>query len=175
MGSSAADRRTPQTPLRREVAVKPRPANPFRNRRMTTNTITIPNSHVLDMARRLASVKSTNGLTAVKLHKIRKALAEEGAAIVAAFEEIDKQHALVDDAGAARVQEEGLARLSWSSTGTPAYLVDPGKADARTAALAELDAGVAAIVAPQLTESDLASITAADEAGPALDAFSAPL
>ena len=155
--------------------MNPRPANPFRNLKVPMNTITIPNGHVLDMGRRLSYVKSTNGLTSVKLHKIRKALADEGAAILAAFEEIDKLHALLDDTGAPRVQEEGLARLTWSGTGTPAYMVDPDKAEARTAALAELDAGVASIVAPQLTEADLASITIADDAGPALDAFAAPL
>jgi hypothetical protein len=134
--------------------------------------VTLTNAEVLGCRELLATVTSTNGLSSVKLHRIRQALEREGAPIAEAFREIDERHAQRGDDGAALVQKgaDG-ADLRWLRTRTPAYVPDPEKREARLAECAELDTGKVTLHVPLLNEQDLAWITASEKAGVALAAF----
>lgn len=134
--------------------------------------VTITNGEVLLYWELLADVTSTNGLSSVKLFRIRDALQREGAAVASAFEEIDRRHARQENGGTPVVirNPEGEPLL-WKRTKTPAYDTDPEKAGQRLVECAELDAGTVTIRVPLLNEQDLAWITANEQAGRALAAF----
>jgi hypothetical protein len=132
--------------------------------------VILSNGQLLNARVALRSAKSTNGLTSVKLHKIRQRLELEAAPILAAWTEIDERHALRDEDGPIVKEKDGKPLL-WALTATLAYEVDPSKAEARIAELTALDSEMLTISVPLLTELDLGWITSDGDIGSALDLF----
>lgn len=133
--------------------------------------VILSNAQLLNARVAFRSAKSTNGLTAVKLNRIRQRLELEAQPIIAAWTEIDERYALRNEDGPIVKESDGRP-LFWEITGTIAYECDPAKADLRKAELAGLDSESQTISVPLLTEIDLGWITAEKDIGAALDLFS---
>jgi hypothetical protein len=139
-------------------------------------TYTPRNGDILSDRHALRSAASSNGLTSVKLTKIRDALDAEARPIIIAWDEIGQRSALRDAEEKPIVATNEKGPLQWILTGTPVYALDPEKAEAARAEMNALDAAAeSTFTAPQLTAADLAWISATDPAidiGPALARFS---
>jgi hypothetical protein len=133
--------------------------------------VTLTNAQLLHARLHLRGASSTNGLTSVKLHKIRQRLDLEAVSVIAAWTEIDERHAKRAEAGTAIVQKDDTGTHVWRLTGTPAYDADPSLAAQRLAALMELDTASLTVSVPLLTETDLAWVTSAQDIGVILDLF----
>lgn len=133
--------------------------------------VILSNGQLLHARAALRSAKSTNGLTSVKLHKIRQRLELEAAPIVAAWTEIDERHALRENGLPVVKTLEGGQKASWLLTGTPAYEPDPAQAEARAKEFMAFDTATFNISVPLLTELDLQWITSDADIGASLDLF----
>lgn len=138
--------------------------------RAIMSDVILSNAQLLNARVALRSAKSTNGLTAVKLNRIRQRLELEAQPIIAAWTEIDERHALHGENGAI-VKEKDGDRALWTLTGTPAYECDPAKVELRIAELAALDSETVTISVPLLTEIDLGWISTEQDIGASLDLF----
>lgn len=133
--------------------------------------VTITNAQLLHARVALTGASSTNGLTSVKLHKIRRRLESEAGAVIAAWAEVDERHAKRNEDGSAVTRFNDEGPLRWSLTGTPAYDADPEQAATRLAALTALDADQITLSVPLLTETDLAWVTSQGDIGATLALF----
>lgn len=132
--------------------------------------VILSNAQLLHARVALRSAKSTNGLTSVKLHKIRQRVQLEATPIIAAWAEIDERHALHEN-GKAVVQEKDGAAQIWALTGSPAYEPDPAKADDRANEMKALETATVLISVPLLVDLDLGWITSDADIGAVLDLF----
>jgi hypothetical protein len=133
--------------------------------------VILSNAQLLNARVALRHAKSTNGLTSVKLHKIRQRLELEATPIIAAYAEIDERYALHVDGKPVIKKDENGKDLSWIATGTPAYEPDGAKASERASEMKALESSTLNISVPLLGELDLGWITSEADIGASLDLF----
>lgn len=140
--------------------------------------LSLTHDQILGARAHLQTAKSTNGLTSVKLHKIRQALDTAAKPLALAFDEIQQRCARKDDAGKPVQKLDDGQGVYYKATGTPFYEPNPDLTVEETLALVEeLKAFYAAtdtLRVPDLTETDLAWITSDEDAGAALSLFAEP-
>lgn len=132
--------------------------------------VTITNAQLLFANRDLKGATSKNGLTAVKLHRIRRVLANESEPVALEWGKLDGFFAVCDEGGAPKVQSKNGQPLEWNFSGSPVYEYE--RADARLKALGEFDAGTISFAVPRLTDTDLALIECERDIGDTLALFS---
>jgi hypothetical protein len=133
--------------------------------------VILSNAQLLYARVALRNAKSTNGLTSVKLHKIRQRLELEATPIIAAWTEIDERYARRENDVPVVKMLEGGQKALWVLTGTPAYEPDPAEAEARAKEFMALDTATLIVSVPLLTELDLGWITSEGDIGASLDLF----